>query len=82
MVILHFFFWPEGLASYYVEDRQWPPDSFLLRDGNNGHGHTLSLLKTRRAYLLFYTGQAMVTSQPTIGKWKQVAMAYSFSSCG
>jgi len=74
MVILHFFFWLEGQASYYVEDKQWPPGSSLLRDGSNGHGHTLSPLKTRRAYLLFYRGQAMVTSQPTIGKWRQVAM--------
>ena len=60
MVILLFLFWLEGQASYYVEDKQWPPDSSLLRDGSNGHGHTLFLLMTRRTYLLFYRGLTMV----------------------
>ena len=85
MVVLPLFFWLEGQASYHVEDKPWPPHSSLLRDGSNDHGHTLSLLKPRRADFLFYRGQAMVTSQhPTPileneGKWP---WSYSLSSFG
>ena len=56
MVLLLLFLWLEGQTSYYVEDKPWPPHSSLLGDGSNGHGHTLSLLKPRRADFLSYRG--------------------------
>ena len=64
----------EGQTSYYVEDKPWPPLSSLMRMEGSGHGNTSSLLKIRRAVLLFPRGHAMVTSQVTTDKWKEVSM--------
>ena len=74
MVIFPLFFWLEGQTSCYVEDKQWPLRNSLLGDGGNGHGHTPSLLRPRRADFPFYRGQVMATLQPPY--WKMEGDGY------
>ena len=68
MVILSSFLSLEEQTSYPIQGRSWPPHSSLQEDGSNGHGHTLSLLKPRKANFLFHRAQVMATSQPPY--WK------------
>ena len=68
MVILPLFLRLEGQTSYSMEDRPWPPHNSLMRMEGNDHGHTSSLLRARKADLLFPRGCAMVTSQLSTDK--------------